>query len=49
MSIIIVVNICWLFAGSALTQFLRHERLSRAINITFAVLLIVSVMLTVLM
>lgn len=49
MSIIIVVNICWLFAGSALTQFLRHERLSRAINVTFAVLLIVSVMFAVLM
>lgn len=49
MSIIIVVNTCWLFAGSALTQFLRHERMSRAINITFAVLLIVSVMFTALM
>lgn len=49
MSIIIVVNTGWLFAGSALTQFLRHERLSRVINVTFAVLLIVSVMFTVLM
>lgn len=48
MAIIVVVNTCWLFAGSALTQFLRHERSSRAINVTFAVLLIASVVFTLL-
>ncbi len=45
MLIIIFVNICWLYAGSALTSFLKHERLSRVINITFAGLLIVSVVM----
>jgi threonine/homoserine/homoserine lactone efflux protein len=49
MSTIVIVNICWLFAGSALTRFLRHERMSRAINITFAGLLIVSVVFAILL
>ena len=46
---IILVNICWLFAGSALARFFRHERTSRAINIAFAVSLILSVVITVLL
>ena len=46
---IIVVNICWLFAGSALARFFRHERTSRAINMTFAVSLILSVVVTALL
>ena len=45
----ILVNICWLFAGSALARFFRHERTSRAINMTFAVSLILSVVVTVLL
>ena len=49
MSTIILVNICWLFAGSALARFFRHKRMSRVINVTFAVLLIVSVVVAVLL
>ncbi len=49
MMTIIVVNICWLAVGSALTQLLHHERLSRAINIVFAVVLIISVSFTVML
>jgi len=49
MSTIIFVNISWLFAGAGLTRFLRNERMSRAINVTFAVLLILSVAVAVLL
>jgi threonine/homoserine/homoserine lactone efflux protein len=49
MATIILVNIFWLFAGSALARFFRHERSSRAINIAFAVALILSVVVTVLL
>ncbi len=42
-AIIIAVNLAWLFAGAALTRFFRDPRSNRAINVTFAVLLIVSV------
>jgi len=49
MSTIIVVNICWLYAGSALTNFLEHNQISRAINVTFAVLLMVSVVVAVML
>ena len=41
--IIAVVNMAWLSAGTALTRFLREPRTNRAINVTFAVLLIASV------
>ena len=44
LSIVICVNIAWLFGGAALTRFLHDPRLSRAINVVFAVLLIVSVL-----
>jgi threonine/homoserine/homoserine lactone efflux protein len=43
LAIILIVNTAWLFAGAALTRFLREPRLNRIINVTFAVLLIVSV------
>jgi threonine/homoserine/homoserine lactone efflux protein len=43
MLVIIVVNIAWLTAGSSLTRFFREPRLNRGINLTFAVLLILSV------
>ncbi|MCW9033965.1 MAG: LysE family translocator [Rhodospirillales bacterium] len=46
MLVLIVVNICWLYAGSILTNFLKHDRLSRAINVMFAGLLIISVLIT---
>ena len=49
MATIMAVNTCWLFAGSALARFFRHERTSRAINVTFALLLIVSVVVAVLL
>jgi threonine/homoserine/homoserine lactone efflux protein len=42
-AIILIVNAAWLFAGAALTRFLREPRLNRIINVTFAVLLILSV------
>lgn len=41
--IIVAVNIAWLLAGAALTRFFREPRSNRAINITFAVLLVASV------
>ncbi len=37
------VNTAWLFAGAALTRFFREPRANRAINVTFAVLLVASV------
>ena len=49
LSVIVAVNICWLFAGAALTGVMRQERASRIINITFAVLLIGSVAMTALL
>jgi threonine/homoserine/homoserine lactone efflux protein len=41
--IIASVNITWLFAGAALTRFFREPRTNRAINVTFALLLIAAV------
>lgn len=40
---ITAINLSWLSAGAALTRFFRDPRASRAINVTFAVLLIASV------
>jgi threonine/homoserine/homoserine lactone efflux protein len=37
------VNTAWLFAGVALTRFFREPRTNRAINVTFSVLLVASV------
>ena len=37
------INILWLHAGAALTRSFRDPRASRVINVTFAVLLILSV------
>jgi threonine/homoserine/homoserine lactone efflux protein len=42
-TIITAVNLAWLFAGAALTRFFRDPRSNRTINVTFAVLLVVSV------
>ena len=41
--VITSVNLAWLFAGAALTRAFRAPRLNRTINVTFAILLIVSV------
>lgn len=37
------VNLAWLFGGVALTRYFREPRTNRAINVTFAVLLVASV------
>ncbi len=36
-------NMAWLFVGAALTKFARNPGINRAINVTFAVLLVASV------
>jgi threonine/homoserine/homoserine lactone efflux protein len=43
LAVITAVNAAWLFAGATLTRFFREPRSNRAINITFAILLIASV------
>ena len=43
LAIMIAVNIVWLFVGGALTRLFREPRTNRAINLAFAVLLLVSV------
>jgi threonine/homoserine/homoserine lactone efflux protein len=48
-AIITAVNLAWLIAGAALTRFFRDPRTNRAINVTFAVLLIASVALVLLL
>jgi len=45
----LAVNPAWLIAGAALTRCLRAPILSRAINIGFALLLLASVALTLLL
>ncbi len=42
-AIIVAVNLAWLIAGAALTRFFREPRMNRAINVTFAILLVASV------
>ena len=49
MATIFVVNMAWLSIGAAMTAFLQDERASRAVNIIFAVLLLLSVALAVLL
>jgi threonine/homoserine/homoserine lactone efflux protein len=43
--IITAVNVAWLLAGAVLTRFFREPRTNRVINVTFAVLLVASVVL----
>jgi threonine/homoserine/homoserine lactone efflux protein len=43
MIIIVAVNLAWLFAGAALTRFFRDPRTNRIVNVTFAVALLASV------
>lgn len=47
--VLTAVNICWMFAGAALTGFLRDRQLSRFVNVAFAVMLIVSVVAAVML
>jgi threonine/homoserine/homoserine lactone efflux protein len=42
-AIITAVSLGWLYGGAALTRFFRDPRTNRAINVTFAVLLVTSV------
>lgn len=48
-AIICIVNPAWLYAGSALRNVLRNEKTSRRVNRGFAVVLVASVLLTVLL
>ena len=42
-AILVAVNVAWLFAGAALTRLFRDPRSNRAINVAFAVVLLLSV------
>ena len=42
-AIIVAVDIAWLIAGAAMTRFFKDPRTNRIINVSFAVLLIASV------
>jgi len=48
LAIILIVDIVWLLTGAALTRFFRDPRTNRIINVSFAVLLIVSVVVALL-
>lgn len=45
-AIITASSLTWLFAGAALTRFLREPRANRMINVTFAILLLASLAAT---
>ena len=45
-SIMVVTDVSWLFIGATLTRFFREPSLNRLINVSFAVLLIASVAVT---
>ncbi|WP_078120368.1 LysE family translocator [Thiosocius teredinicola] len=47
MSMLTVIDFTWLYAGSTLRHFLHDPRLSRRINLSFAVLLLLSVIFAV--
>lgn len=46
--VMVLMNVAWLLAGAALTGLFREPRISRAINVAFAVLLVASVALALL-
>ena len=48
-AILCIVNPAWLYAGNALRHTLRNEKTSRRVNIGFAVLLVASVLIAVLL
>jgi threonine/homoserine/homoserine lactone efflux protein len=43
LAIIAMINVTWLLMGAALTRLFREPRMNRAINVTFAALLVASV------
>ena len=45
-SIMVVTDVNWLLVGASLTRFFREPRLNRLINVSFAVLLVASVAVT---
>jgi len=45
--VITTVNVLWLVSGAALTRFFRDPRTNRIVNVAFAILLLVSVVLAV--
>jgi threonine/homoserine/homoserine lactone efflux protein len=45
--LIAAVNVLWLWSGALLTRFFRDPRTNRIVNVTFAVLLLASVVLAV--
>ena len=47
-AIIATVNLAWLTAGAGLTRFFREPRTNRIVNVIFAILLIVSVVVALL-
>jgi threonine/homoserine/homoserine lactone efflux protein len=47
-AIIMLVNVSWLSAGAALTRWFREPRTNRVVNVTFAVLLVVSLAVAIL-
>lgn len=49
MLVLAFVNFFWLFVGAALTPYFKNARTSRVINIGFAILLLVSVAITILL
>ena len=48
-AILCIVNPAWLYAGNALRHTLRNEKTSRRVNVGFAVLLVASVLIAVLL
>lgn len=42
-AIVVLANLAWLYAGAALTRQFHDPRMSRILNVTFAVLLVASV------
>lgn len=45
-ALVLAANTCWLFAGAGLTRVCRSPGANRAINVAFAILLVASVALT---
>jgi len=43
LAVIVAVNLGWLYAGAALTRWFREPRMNRIVNVSFAVLLVLSV------
>lgn len=46
-AVIVVVNVLWLWSGALMTRFFRDPRTNRIVNVSFAVLLLASVVLAV--